>query len=120
MESIAFQVYDVITAMQEDAGREITELRVDGGASANDFLMQFQSDLIKGTVTRSKVMETTALGAAYFSGLESGFWKDLKQLEGQWEAGKSFNPDMENGVRENLLNSWNKAVSRSLSWIDQE
>jgi glycerol kinase len=120
LESIAYQVTDVVQAMQEDAGETISELRVDGGASANDFLMQFQSDMLNTTVTRPQIMETTALGAAYLAGLASGFWKDTDELKKQWTADKHYRPDMDESHRNALLNNWQKAVSRSLSWLDRE
>lgn len=120
LESIAFQVTDVVQAMQEDAGETIAELRVDGGASANDFLMQFQSDMLDTKVTRPGIMETTALGAAYLAGLASGFWKDTDELQKQWVADKQYHPDMDENHRNELLKNWQKAVSRALSWLDRE
>ncbi len=120
LESIAYQVTDVVQAMQEDAGETIAELRVDGGASANDFLMQFQSDLLDTVVTRPGIMETTALGAAYLAGLASGFWKDTDELQKQWIADKHYRPDMNERYRNDLLNNWQKAVSRSLNWLDHD
>ncbi|MDF1572003.1 MAG: glycerol kinase GlpK [Bacteroidales bacterium] len=120
LESIAYQVTDVVQAMQEDAGETIAELRVDGGASSNDFLMQFQSDMLNTTVTRPGIMETTALGAAYLAGLASGFWKDTDELQKQWIADKHYRPDMESTHRNELLNNWQKAVSRALNWLDRE
>lgn len=117
LESIAFQVNDVARAMVEDTGRQMSELRVDGGASANNFLMQFQADVLGATVTRPSILETTALGAAYFSGLASGFWKDTHDLKNQWAADRSFDPQMEDGMRKELLMNWDKAVDRSLAWL---
>jgi len=120
LESIAYQVTDVVQAMQEDAGETIAELRVDGGASSNDFLMQFQSDMLNTTVTRPGIMETTALGAAYLAGLASGFWKDTDELQKQWMADKHYRPDMDEHHRNELLKNWQKAVSRALNWLDRE
>lgn len=120
LESIAYQVSDVVSAMQEDSGELISELRVDGGASANHFLMQFQADILNTKVTRPGIMETTALGAAYLAGLASGFWKNTDELKKQWIADRSFVPTMEEEARKTLLKSWQKAVSRSLSWLDDE
>ncbi len=118
LESIAYQVHDVATAMMEDTGQAIAELRVDGGASSNNFLMQFQSDILNTRVTRPSILETTALGAAYFSGLASGFWKDTNALKDQWQADKTFDPNMETKAKEDLLKHWNKAVARSLDWLE--
>ena len=120
LESIAFQVTDVVSAMQEDSGELISELRVDGGASANNFLMQFQADLLNTKVTRPAIMETTALGAAYLAGLASGFWESTDELKKQWVADQSYQPVMEEPDRKVLLKNWQKAVSRALSWLDQE
>jgi glycerol kinase len=119
LESIAYQVHDVAKAMMEDTGHDMGELRVDGGASANNFLMQFQANVLGIKVTRPSVLETTALGAAYFSGLASGFWKDTDELKNQWQADRSFDPSMDAKVKNELLNNWNKAVSRSLGWLGQ-
>jgi glycerol kinase len=120
LESIAYQVADVVSAMQEDSGELISELRVDGGASVNQFLMQFQSDILNTKVTRPGIMETTALGAAYLAGLASGFWENTDELKKQWIADRSFVPAMEEQQRKTLLNNWQKAVSRALSWLDNE
>jgi glycerol kinase len=120
LESIAYQVWDVVNAMQEDSGEKIMELRVDGGASANEFLMQFQSDMLDAIVTRPKVMETTALGAAYLAGLASGFWKNTEELKQQWKADQSYKPSMKDDLRQQQLNSWHKAVKRSLDWEERE
>ena len=120
LESIAYQVTDVVRAMQEDSGERISELRVDGGASVNNFLMQFQSDMLNTKVTRPAVMETTALGAAYLAGLASGFWKGTEELKEQWVAEKSYEPGMEEDFRQELLRNWQKAVERSVSWLEGE
>jgi glycerol kinase len=118
LESIAFQVADVVKAMESDAGSKITELRVDGGASVNDFLMQFQADLLNTKVTRPKIMETTALGAAYLAGLASGFWKNTGELQEQWSADKSYQSKLALATREEYLHNWQKAIQRSLAWLD--
>lgn len=119
LESIAFQVHDVVRAMESDSGSTISELRVDGGASANNFLMQFQSDILDTTVTRPGIMETTALGAAYLAGLASGFWENTDELRQQWFVDKKFKGEMAAAVREKHVKLWKKAVERSLGWIDE-
>ncbi len=120
LESIAYQVKDVVKAMEDDAGEKISGLRVDGGASANNFLMQFQADMLGASVTRPVVMETTALGAAYLSGLASGVWKNTDELQQQWKADQVYEPVMEPSEKEKLLKNWHKAVERSKSWLDRE
>jgi glycerol kinase len=120
LEGIAFQVTDVVRAMQEDSGEQISELRVDGGASVNNFLMQFQSDMLNTKVTRPAVMETTALGAAYLAGLVSGFWKGQEELKEQWVADRSYVPGMKEDFRQELLRNWQKALKRSGSWLEKD
>ncbi|MFZ5941321.1 MAG: glycerol kinase GlpK [Bacteroidota bacterium] len=120
LESIAYQVHDVVAAMADDTGLWLSELRVDGGAVANNFLMQFQSDMLGARVVRPAVKETTALGAAYLAGLAVGFWKSTDELAQQWQAERIFAPAMKEKERIVLLNQWNKAVARSRSWIDPE
>ncbi len=120
LESIAYQVNDVVAAMSDDTGMWLSELRVDGGAVANNFLMQFQSDLLNTKVVRPAVKETTALGAAYLAGLAVGFWENTDELAEQWQAEKEFEPAMDEKERLALLNQWNKAVSRSRNWIDPD
>lgn len=120
LESIAYQVNDVVQAMLEDSGVSINELRVDGGATVNNFLMQFQADILDTKVTRPKVMETTALGAAYLAGLASGFWKNVDELKKQWQVDQSYEPKMEAENKEALLHNWSRAVKRSLAWIEAE
>jgi glycerol kinase len=117
LESIAYQVSDVSRAMAEDAGQELTELRVDGGATANNFLMQFQADILDTLVTRPKLMETTALGAAYLAGLATGFWDSTDALQEQWQVDRQYRPGMENQRRTELLATWKKAVERSKNWV---
>jgi glycerol kinase len=119
LESIAFQVYDVLKAMEKDAGEETKELRVDGGATANNFLMQFQADLNQCTIKRPEITETTALGAAYLAGLAIGYWKDVDEIKSLWNADESFNPLKEQEDMQSILAYWHKAVERSLNWINE-
>lgn len=112
LEGIAFQTMDVVNAMQKDAGLQLKELRVDGGAAANNLLMQFQADLLGTEVIRPKIIETTALGAAYLAGLAVGFWKDLEEIKQQWKADKHFAPASGNTVIEELKKGWRDAVER--------
>jgi glycerol kinase len=116
LESIAFQSADVLEAMQKDSGETLKELRVDGGATANDLLMQFQADLLGVPVVRPKVLETTALGAAYLAGLTVNLWKSRDEIAAQWQAQKRFEPRMEAGRRAQLMARWREAVGRSLKW----
>ena len=118
LEGIAYQVHDVLGAMERDADIHLKELRVDGGASANNLLMQFQSDLLKVPVVRPKVTETTALGAAYLAGLAVGYWKSQKDIATQWGVDRRFKPGMKPPTRKSLLKGWDKALSRSRSWED--
>ena len=120
LEGIAYQVADVLHAMESDAGIRLKELRVDGGACANDLLMQFQADLLGVPVVRPKVPETTALGAAYLAGLAVGFWKDRKEIAQQWQVDRRFSPAMKTAARKKLLAGWAKALSRSKAWEDRE
>ncbi len=116
IESIALQTMDVLHAMNEDASLPITELRVDGGATANDLLMQFQSDVLNCKVIRPKITETTALGAAYLAGLAIGFWKDIAEIENYWEAEKNFIPNMNEKDRQKEIHQWKKAVNAAQIW----
>lgn len=120
LESIAYQTYDVIKAMEEDAGVKLTNLKVDGGASANNFLMQFQSDILEATVDRPNCIETTALGAAYLAGLATGYFKDKEEIKQNWQLGKAFTPVIEESKRAELLKGWKKAVKCALIWADEE
>lgn len=120
LESIAYQTRDVLEAMQEDSGIDLKELKVDGGAVANNFLMQFQSDLLGVPVHRPEVIETTALGAAYLAGLAVGFWKDMNEISEKWNVDREFNPEMDVEHREKVYKGWKKAVSRSLEWEEKE
>ena len=116
LEGIAFQVADVLRAMEADAGIKLKQLRVDGGASANNLLMQFQSNLLAVPVVRPKVTETTALGAAYLAGLAVGYWKDQKQIAAQWQEDRRFTPSMKTGDRKRLESGWKKALDRARRW----
>jgi len=116
LESIAFQSADVLTAMQRDAHRPLTELRVDGGAAKNDLLMQFQADITGVPVVRPEVTETTALGAAYLAGLATGFWSGLQEISDLWRAERRFEPAMQASQRDELIARWHKAVDRSRHW----
>ena len=116
LESIAYQTRDVLEAMQEDSGIELKALRVDGGASANNFLMQFQSDIIGKPVDRPSTVETTALGAAYLAGLSVGFWNDKSEIKKNWCLEKSFLPAMTEEERDKKHSKWKRAVERSLEW----
>ncbi|MBO6622141.1 MAG: glycerol kinase GlpK [Balneola sp.] len=117
LEGIAFQVKDVLTAMEADSGISIKELRVDGGASVNKTLMQFQSDILGIPIVRPKVTETTALGAAYLAGLAVGFWKSTDELQKKWEIDARFEPEMKMSEKERLLEKWNQAVEKSKNWV---
>ena len=118
LESIAFQVNDVMGAMEHDAGIKIGELKVDGGAVVNDLLMQFQADLIGIPVIRPENIETTALGAAYLAGLATGFWDSVDEIQEQWAMDCNFSSKINAEKRQTLKKEWEKAVSRSRSWQD--
>ncbi len=120
LESIAYQVTDLITAMQGDAGLALGELRVDGGATANDMLMQFQADLLGVPVLRPKVTETTALGAAYLAGLAVGYWSGLDEIAAQWQVERVFEPAMGRDQVDALRAGWARAVERSKDWTEPE
>ena len=120
LESIAYQAYDVIRAMEEDAGVDLIALKVDGGASANNMLMKFQADLAGATVYRPKCIETTALGAAYLAGLAVGYWKDKEEIRKNWQLGRKFESTMEAEKREKLLKGWKRAVRCALAWAEDE
>lgn len=114
LESIDYQVYDLVAAMQRDAGVKITNLNVDGGASANNFLMQFQADILDANVVRPMVTETTALGASYLAGLTIGYWKDIDDIRSNVEVDKVFVPHMDERTRRDLIEGWQKAVRQTL------
>ncbi len=118
LEGIAFQVSDVLDAMQSDAEIPLTELRVDGGASANNMLMQFQADLLGVPVVRPRVLETTALGVAYLAGLAVGYWQSRDDIANQWQVGKKFTPSMSPEQVEMLNHCWQKAQRRSMGWVE--
>ena len=120
LESIAYQSADVFAAMEEDAGAKLKELKVDGGASANNFLMKFQADINGVTVKRPKCIETTALGAAYLAGLAVGFWKDKEEIRTGWQLGRTFTPDMPEETRGKLKKGWKKAVKCALVWAEED
>ena len=118
-ESIAYQVRDLVDAMEKDTGLALTSLNADGGASRDGFLLQFQADILDKPVRRPVVRETTALGAAYLAGLAVGFWKGDEELRRLWREDASFSPAMEPQRRERLLNGWHRAVGRSLDWAER-
>jgi len=115
LESLAYQTRDVLDAMEKDSGVPLASLRVDGGASANNLLMQFQSDILKTKVERPVIIETTALGAAYLAGLATGFWSKEDITKG-WQIDKTFKPKMKAAERKKLYSGWKKAVKRSMDW----
>src|SRR5581483_9316292 len=112
LEAMAYQTRDVVECMQRDSGIKAKELRVDGGATRNDFLCQFQADILGLPVVRPVVTETTALGAAYLAGLAVGFWKNEKEIAQQWQVEKRFEPQMKKSEREQLYEGWQAAVAR--------
>lgn len=116
LEAIAYQSADVLEAMQKDAALQLTELRVDGGASRNDFLMQFQADILGVPVIRQEVTETTALGAAYLAGLAVGFWESQEEIQSLWRIQRTFLPDMTDATRRTQMDLWRRAVERSRHW----
>ncbi len=116
LESIAYQTRDVIRAVEQDTGIHLSTLRVDGGASRNGFLMQFQSDILGVTVIRPRISETTALGAACLAGLAVGFWRDKADIKAMWQPDAIFRPDMADEQRRRLIGGWDRAVGRSLGW----
>ena len=120
LESLAYQTSDVLNAMEEDAGIHLSALKVDGGASANNFLMQFQSDIIQAPVLRPQCIETTSLGAAYLAGLAVGYWPDLESLRQIWQISKRFTPTMAENTKKELLQGWHKAVTKSKDWAKDE
>jgi glycerol kinase len=118
LEAAAYQTHDVVQAMEADSGVKLSELRVDGGMVRSSPLMQFQADILQTEVVRPKVIETTALGAAYAAGLAVGVWDGTDALREQWQSDRSWAPSMDEGVRAAHLRNWYKAVSRSLGWVD--
>lgn len=120
LESIAYQTMDVLKAMEADSGISIKELRVDGGATANDLLMQFQADILNTKVVRPEITETTALGAAYLAGLAVGFWDNIDQIEKQWKPAICFEPNMQEEARTTLHKGWHRAVRSAIAWADDK
>ncbi len=120
LEAIGFQTAEVIKAMELDSGIPISEIRVDGGASANNLLMQFQSNILNKPVIRPQFVETTALGAAYLAGLATGFWSNIEEIKQQWQPQRRFEPQMDVKTSERLLNRWHEAVIRSKGWAVRE
>jgi len=120
LESVAYQTYDVLKAMEEDSNISLVELNVDGGASSNNFLMQFQSDILGAQVDRPQVIETTALGAAYLAGLAVGYWKDKEEISQNRKIAKSFKTQMEEQRRVKLLKGWHRALRRAMEWEKDE
>lgn len=119
LEGIAFQVYDLLKSMESDSGKQSTELRVDGGAVANNALMQFQADIFGSNVVRPKVLETTALGAAYLAGLAVGYWSNIDEVKKQWSIDRTFKPELDGQNIEKLLADWKKAVERTRGWANE-
>ena len=119
LESIAYQTYDVLKAMESDIGHIVKELKVDGGASANDFLMEFQADILGAKIRRPKCIETTALGAAYLAGLAVGFFKDLNEIRDNWQLASTFESSMAPSDRDTLLAGWRRAVKCAISYTDE-
>ena len=120
LEALAYQARDVLDAMQKDSGLTLNEVKVDGGAVANNFLMQFQSDILNAKVTRPKVIETTAAGAAYLAGLAVGYWENLDSLRSKLTADRTFEPEMESEQRNKLYKGWQRAVDRARQWEQDE
>ena len=119
LESLAYQTYDVLKAMESDTGHIVKELKVDGGASANDFLMEFQADILGAKIRRPKCIETTALGAAYLAGLAVGFFKDLNEIRDNWQLASTFESSMAPSDRDTLLAGWRRAVKCAISYTDE-
>lgn len=120
LESIAYQTYDVLMAMESDSGIKVKELRVDGGATANNLLMQFQSDVLGIPIVRPKISETTALGVAYLAGLATGYWNGIEDIKNQWAVDKKFEPVTEPGEISRKIYFWNKAVDFSKNWLNED
>jgi glycerol kinase len=118
LDSIAYQTLDVLLAMQKDSGIDIRELRVDGGATVNNQLMQFQSDLLQTDVVRPKITETTALGAAYLAGLAVNYWSGINEIKQQWQMDRTFSPRIKASETDSLVKGWHRAVNASIAWAD--
>ena len=120
VESMAYQVSDLIEAMQQDSGIPLKQLKVDGGACANNFLMQFQSDILNAQIVRPECIETTALGAAYLAGLAVGYWKNKDEIKKNWQVSRAFTSSMDEAHREKLVKGWKRAVKCALCWSGKE
>ena len=120
LESLAYQAYDVLTAMKADSDIDLASLKVDGGASANNFLMQTQADLINAPVHRPVCVETTAMGAAYLAGLAVGYWNSLEEIKENWAIDQIFEPSIDPEVRKKKLKGWHKAVKYSFDWAKED
>lgn len=118
LDSIAYQTLEVLQAMQKDSGIDIRELRVDGGATVNNQLMQFQADLLQAKVVRPKITETTALGAAYLAGLAVGYWSSIKEVKQQWQVDRTFSPQLKGEETGSLIKGWHRAVKAAKAWAD--
>lgn len=119
LEGIALQVHDIVRAMEKDVGETTKEFRVDGGASASNLLMQIQSDIFQFDIVRPKVLETTALGAAYLAGLAIGFWQNTDEIAQQWQQDCTFSPKMPPEKVAHILRYWNKAIKAAQHWIEE-
>ncbi|MCX7884528.1 MAG: FGGY-family carbohydrate kinase, partial [Caloramator sp.] len=120
LESLAYQTMDVLKSMEEDSNIKLCELNVDGGATANNFLMQFQSDILSVPVNRPRIIETTVLGAAYLAGLAVGFWKDKEDILRNKKISRSFKPSMDEAYKNKLIKGWKRAVKASLYWAEDK
>ena len=120
VEAMAYQVHDLIESMEQDSGLCLKQLRVDGGACANNFLMQFQADILNSQIVRPECIETTALGAAYLAGLAVGYWKSKDEIRKNWKISRSFANAMEADRRERLVKGWKRAVKCALCWSEEE
>ena len=120
LESIAYQVYDVLEAMKADSGIELSSLKVDGGASANNFLMQTQADIINAPVNRPRCVETTAMGAAYLAGLAVGYWSSKEDVIKNWAIDQTFKPSISEENRQARIKGWNKAVKYAYGWAKED
>ena len=118
LDSVAYQTLEVLLAMQKDSGIDIRELRVDGGATVNNLLMQFQADLLQAKVVRPKITETTALGAAYLAGLAVNYWSDIREVKQQWQMDRTFSPQIKSEATHSLIKGWHRAVNASKAWAD--
>ncbi len=119
-ESIAYQVMDLVSAMEKDCGCKLNNLRVDGGACRDDFLMQFQADILNARVCRPVIRETTALGAAFLAGLAVGVWKDTSQIGSNWRCDRAFDPQMDENLRSRGIRAWHRAIDRSRDWATED